>query len=461
MPYKPISARIQDLFQDVPSTTLSADADSGAGTISVDSIRDLAVDKILFVGEPGAERSEIVLTHGSTAPSGSTVTLASNLVLAHDQGTKLWMLDYNQVEFSHAATVDGSKSVLSTEDIDADQEKTTYRDSSQTSGYYFYRFKNSLTSVYSDYYGPIPYAGWAENQVGKAIEYAIRRNKLPDNTFTENVDHQFCIDEVNACLLFIQGKEGLKRWHNLQEFEYDLGNVSRGLNKLALPSTMWQWSNKSVLQFSIGDGAKLTYRDEIEWQELMEGVNHTTVASTAAVGATSATVTDARDLPDAGTFMSKGISITYTAKDNATGILSGIPASGTGSITSELAAGDDVWEGEWEEGDPEYFTVKGGYLLWWPLINSALDGMNAWLDFWKEAPTVDNDADTLDQARYDMVKFWLTWAIRCQVKYDGERKVDDGDWVIFSNILRDAITLELKTQGQKYKSQPHLNRIDM
>ncbi len=448
-----IYANNLDLIRDKKSTFLSDDASAGAGTISVESIVGFAVNKILFIGEPGNEKSEIIKTHAATAPTGTTVTLASNLVFDHPQGTVIYIVDWDQVEFSHSATVAGAKSVLDTIAIQADQVKSQYIDTAQSSGYYFVRFKNTITTTYSEYSDPIPWGGYADNTVGAAINYALKRNKTE---FTENVTHEFCIEEVNACLQVIRGK--LKKWHNLQEFDYDLGSTSRGIYRFAMPATAWQYSNKSILGFRIGTGENLTYKDKTEWEEYLEDVAHSVLTAGALIGAVTVTVADPQDFADSGTIMIKGQQITYTAIDRTTGAITGIPATGTGSITANLTAADDVWQNE-EEAEPEIFTVVDGYVQFWPLCSASFINKNAVMDFWKECPTVDSDNDTLDVARYDMVKFWLTWAIRGQLKNDGMRDNSDADYGLFKEALSDAISIELRTHGQKYKTRPAVNSI--
>jgi hypothetical protein len=455
MALKPIASVNNELFEDAPVSPLTADVAAGVGAITVESIRDFAVNKILFIGELGQEKSEIVKTHTTTAPSGTTVTLASNLTFAHPIGTAVYIIDYDQIEFSHATTVDGVKTVITTIGIDPAVVDTVYKDSTYSSGYYFVRFKNSIDSTYSGYSDPIPYSGWSDNQVAKIIDYALKRNKL--DTYTDNVTNEFCLQEINACLKYIHGK--LKKWHSLQDFDHILGQTSRGVFKWTLPADIWQYSNKSILGVRIGTGKNLTYKDKTEWEEELEGVAHSELASGAAVGATSITLDNSNDFPESGTVMVKGQAITYTANNQSTGVLSGIPASGTGSITTTLNTDDDVWQGDYEEGEPEIFTVIDGYVQVWPLCDSSYVNLNVFMDYWKEAPSVDSDADEIDILRFDMVKFWLTWAIRAQVKNDGMRDQNDGDFVMFKDILSDAITKELQTHGQKYRLSPQLNKI--
>src|SRR5437016_6088783 len=92
-------------------TLLTSDTASGLGTITVKDVRGIAINQILIIGEIGNEGTEIIKTSTSVAPTGTTITLASNTVFSHSSGTNIYVIDYDQVEYSTAATVSGSKSV--------------------------------------------------------------------------------------------------------------------------------------------------------------------------------------------------------------------------------------------------------------------------------------------------------------------------------------------------------------
>jgi len=442
-----------ELTRDKPSTFLKDDSSVGALTLEVDSIVGFSIDQLIVITEPGNEEVEIVKTHATTSPTGTTITLAAATKYAHSQGMKIYIIDWDQAEFSYGA---GSVPtvVLSTVDLQVEQTETRYTDNIYSAGNYFIRFKNSITGVFSDYTDPIPWGGYAEDSVGAIIAYALKRNKTE---FTENVDHEFCINEINACLKVIRGK--LKKWHSLQSFGYSLGTTSRGVNQFTLPSDMWQYSNKSVLAIRIGLGELLTYKDQREWDEEMESVAHTTLSTNVLAGATSLTLISSDDFEDSGTIMIKGQSITYTALDRTTKIASGIPASGTGSVTAGLTAGDDVWQGDYREGESEIFNIADGKMRIWPMPSASEINRGVILDYWKEAPVVETDGDVIDIMRFDMIKYYLTWAIRAQLKNDGMRDAADGDYALFNEGLNDAIKIELRTHGNKYKTTPSLNRI--
>lgn len=445
-----------ELFADAPASDMIEDAAAGNSTLEVQSIAGFATNQIVLIGELGDEGSEIAYTHADTAPTGNTITLSATLVKPHTAGTNVYVLGYDQVEISTATTLTGTKTVLNLINIDPELEETPYDDSEERTGYYFIRFYNSLTDSYGEYSDPAPVGGWSDYQVAAVIFYALKRNKL--TTFTDTVDYDFCLDEINACLKYIRGK--LKKWHKLQVFDYSLGKLASSVNAMALPSDCWKYSNKSILSVRVGTGEPLPYKDKKEFEQALAGVPHTTLQTGIVTsGVTSMVLANSGDFAAAGKIKTiYGMEITYTENDYTTNTLYGIPASGDGMITDPIPAGSDVWQNA-EESAPEAWTIVNGNLLFYPLAGTAVLGQNVWIDYWKEAPQIDSDADDIGVDRYDMVKHWLTWAIRAQVKNDGKRDFEDGDWKMFADILKDAIDMELKTHGQKYKTTPRLNTI--
>ena len=58
-------------------TVLTADMASGSATLTVKNITGFAINQILVIGNFGNEGAEVIKTHASTAPTGSTITLRS------------------------------------------------------------------------------------------------------------------------------------------------------------------------------------------------------------------------------------------------------------------------------------------------------------------------------------------------------------------------------------------------
>jgi hypothetical protein len=360
-------------------SSLSSAATSADTTLSVYSIANFDIDQALLIGEFGQEGSEIVATHSATTPTGTTVTLSAAITKSHPKDTKVYIIPYNQVAFYSAATVDGAKTTLTTVTIDAEKEETTYSDTG-TSGYYFARWVNSLTSTYGDYSDPIPYSGFSSNTVGYIINQSLAElNKV----LSEKLTYDILISEVNSCLRYVRGK--LKRWSNVQVYNYELdAALVENDYTWTLPTDYYDKnSNRSILQVWMEDKDNLTYVDKQEFDDLD------------------------RDA-DAGT--------------------------------------------------PKYYTVYDGSIYITPKVGSEYAGDSIYMDYYTDIVEVNSDSDEITLARHDMVKHWLKWQIRNITENNGQMDFKDGDWVMFNQILADAIRRE--SSGQKYKMMPTINTID-
>jgi len=449
----PFYSKNLDLLIGTEKSALNSASNKADTTISIYSIQKFATDQILWIGEPG-EGSEIIKTHSSTDPNANTVTLATPLTKNHTKDTPVYIIPYDQVEFSHSETETGVKSVLETYTIDSERDENRHDESNQTTGFVFTRFKNSLTGGYSSYSDPFPFAGLEMNTVGYLVQDASEGID-PDNVVT----FERKIRIINQALRFIRGK--LKRWSNFQEFDYIVDQTERGKYEYDLPSTMYNLnSNKSVLTVRIGDGESLKYMDKRELVDKMARTVHTAVATAPTIGDTSLVLDNTYDLPDSGTIhiFSSGTlyEVTYTTNTRSTGTLSGIEASGDGSITVAFSVDTSVWYGE-EEGEPVYFTVYDGKLAIHPMPDDDYDNKNIFMDFYTDIVEVDSESDIISFERYDMLYNYLRWEIRNKAENKEKKDYNDGDYFMFKEILTDAIRKECS--GQKYKMKPKINRI--
>jgi len=459
MGIRPIAATItNDIFSF--DTYLTAEGASIGTELTVKSISNFTVDQILLVGELGDENSEIIKTHAATSPTGTTITLASGLVKTHGPYTKIRVMLYNQVEFSYSATETGSKTVLDTINIQPEKDQTRYDEDTYDSGFYFMRFKNDIDSSFSVYTDAIPYSGFGSDTVSFAIQYALKRNKL--NNFTDFIDYQLLIDETNACLKFIDGK--LKGWTKLLKLNEIIGQTSRGTYRASLPSNILENRGaKSITDVRMGTGTSLIYKIWSSFEKEMQGVVFTQVTTEASAGDVTLEIDNSYDFQDTGSvnvYVSGVLqTITYTGvtRSSTAGILTGVPASGTGSITATIPVDTFVWFGE-GEGKPTYYSVDDeGYLVYYPLTSAVYENLNIYLDYYAKATTVDSDADTLDAFRFDAVKHWLTWVIRMQLKNDGKRDFTDGDYIQFMQIVGDYVRTEIP--GHRKKRRVRMNGI--
>ena len=399
----------------IAKTYLTANMSASSGTLTVKDIAGFAIGKYVWIN-PFQANSEIIAVHASTAPSGSTLTLAAatTTAFAHSVGEQVLYIEFNQIEISHSATLAGAKSVLATSGMLARERELRYLDVSQTTGYYFARFKDSVATLYSGYNDGLEYGGWDANTVGYMVDSALQEIRAE---FTESLTIQDCLRWINKGIREIKGK--LRKWPEHTVSDYVAGQASRGINSVTMPTNIYDSeTNNSILDLRIGSSLGLNFLDGGSFDAQMGEVKKTQVRTQATSGGTTLEIDNSYDFADSGTvtvyISGTKYDITYTGvtRSATAGILTGIPASGDGSISVTIAVDVNVWQGE-TEGVPTYFTVRNGAIEFWPLVNSELDNQNVYLDYDTVAAVVDGEGDTIDYQRYDMLEEYLTWRLWC------------------------------------------------
>ena len=436
-----------DLTTDQKNTFLTTDIASGGSTLTIQSIVGFAINKILYIGE-GEENSEIVKTHSSTAPSGTTVTLSSALTFSHNRGTKVYIIDYNQVEISWSATTTGTKTVLDTIDIQPDQDETIYKDEAKTSGYYFSRFVNDIPTpdTYSNYSDPIPYTGYGANTV-----WSIKNRALSD--LGEKIDGKIISNSWLSEALWEGRREldqdkGISKWSFRIKRNANVGDIIPGTYQLTLPTDLRKPNtNENILSLRIGqDSRSLTYEDIVRFNRHYQGVHHTTLNGAVADTDTEITLTDSGDFDESGTIKVAAVdvativdSIVYTANTEATHELSGVTGIQTGGHTS----GMDVWQNA-SFGLPTSYTINGEEKKaeFDIPFSDTYAGENIYSDYYATLPEYDSDADELDEPEYDLFINWLKWKIKYKKSNGKLKPTKDGDYLEWSKRKVDLISKE-------------------
>lgn len=474
MAFRRILASISDLIQGADRLILDADVAAGVGTLTVQNIISVNTNNILFIGDPGNERSEIIATHASTPPSGTTVTLAANLTQPHPAGTVVYIVRANQLHFFWAATqfdanLGGSlTSLASAKNIDPTSLNNHYDDAIETTGFYYYRFEDSVNNVQLQYSSGIPWAErqpvYAQNQVGYLLNKVQRKIGFE---WGDKFSKQDVIDEINDCFDYIDGSQ--LRWARHFVNDYVLGQLSMGEFEFLMPPNIYDIAtSRSILQIRIaGQITPLYYRDEKEIDNLIEEAVFTTVRVQANVGDTTLQVvnSDNFSIPSGNTSgtvhgfaTNVDTAITYTGVtvSSTAGVLTGIPATGVGSITVVQPVGTKIWAFP-AQAQPYWFNVVRGKIRIWPLPQAQFINFDLLADYYTVANRVLFESDTLDEDRYDMVQKWLLWKSKSYTRNNGKDDLQDADFLQFKDSLAQAI--KFKRPGQKFKWTPKINQV--
>ena len=256
-------------------------------------------NQALLIEGFGSETAEIVTVNGTPSVNGGAV-LDAVLVRSHPVGARVSVLEYDQVELSHATTTTGSKTTLTTTlgsglvALQPDIGIQIYLDTQFTSGYYFARYKHSIGGAFSDYTDALLYGGWDRNTVGYMIDRALRDVGVE---LSEKVTRFDCYEWINTCLKMVQGK--LKRWPEHYSYNAVLGQMQRGDNTTTMPTDAYDTeTNKSIIGLRVGTDKKLQYLSPGDFDTQLEDVAYTQVTTQAVAAQTTLEIDNSYDFPD-------------------------------------------------------------------------------------------------------------------------------------------------------------------
>lgn len=407
-----------DLMRDKRSSFLSEDVVAGGSTLRVQSIVGFeslttSSGQILCIGEIGNERTEIRRTSNSTGPSAAyrEITLRDTLLFDHPQDTKVSIIDWDRVEFQHAATASGSKSTLVAypTNLTPDQPETLFVETTKTSGFYFSRFNETIGNTNSDWSDAIPYSGYDDNSV-----FMIKKRAL-DQAGVE-VDGKLVTHELLNQWLW----EARREYHQAlgkrpfrRKFNADIGNALTGSARIELPTDVERpYSAENIYGVRIGTGPNMRYYDKKQWDfDYVDKPHSTLDVPYTADTSTSIWLANGRDFSDSATISVEGTNIGLS---RITGSQNSFTVITHGNWNA--SAGSDAWENI-SLGLPDKFTVfadpeGSAYIYFNRPIDTAYVNKNIYADYYRTLVGYNSDGDVLDEPSYDMFVDYLVAKIK-------------------------------------------------
>ena len=422
-----------------PSTNVTATIAAGGTALTVENNSGFVNKDILLFEGFGNENAELKsLTATDSAGTALTVTAVT---FGHAIDTGITKVLFDQLEISGATSSGGAKANAVTVDINASGNYTDYVLSSalQADSFLYVRFYNSQAAspFYSAYSDELPTTGYTETEIG-----FIRRNAFKNigEEFGGRWDEQWVYDQLYLCELDVLKSKA--RWGAMTVYDNDLGDVTLGMEKIALPTNIDDnQTNQSILGFRIGTQTDLDFVEYPEFQNIMVDTAISTLNGALSGGETSLTLTDSNDFEDSGSINIAGTSYAYTTNTRSTNVLSGVDT---------LAATDDgtnIWQGM-TFGEPRRFTVSNDNVYFDVAPSSDWVGRNIWIDYVKTAVRPDSDTDDISFKNAQMYISWLEAAIKKE-KGNGILPPDDNSMIDFQQqkqktILQDKIPNGLK-----------------
>ena len=436
-----------DLTREKRFSFLTEDVVIGGSTIRIQSVigfesLSTSSGQVVCIGKVGQERTEILRTSQNTGPSSSykEITLRDTLQFDHPQDTEAFIIDWNRADFQWASAATGTKQTIRAYplDIRPDQTETSYVDTSQTTGYYFVRFNETIGNSNSDWSDPIPFGGFDDNTVFMIKKRAI--DSLGEEIDGKVITHEFlnqCLWEARREYHKAPGKRPFRR-----KFNVDIGNALTGSFRIELPTDVEKpYSAENVYGVRIGANANMNYYDKKEWDFDYQDKPHTFLTTAYTVGDQDLYCNSVRDFYDSGSVSVEGTTIGYSAKGISGGTLR---ISSAGSWACSV--GSDVWQNV-AYGLPYKFTVwadpeGSAYIYFNTPIDTAYINQNIYADYYRTLVGYDSDADILDEPDYDMYVNYLMAKIKHRKNKGITDITQDSDYKIFQFRKANALTNE-------------------
>ncbi len=336
-------------------------------------------------------------------------TIRQVTVYPHSAGATIQLFQYDRAEFSTATAVDGSKTVLTTIAVWADNLSTNYIDNAASTGYYFGRFKNTISGTFSAYSDPIPVNGYGIMTARAIIDSALGEiNKTTSPTLSD----QFAFQQLDGFQTDVL-KE-LKRWSFMQKFDEIVGEFTTGSWTLDMPDDIQDPNtNQSVYNIRVGSNGRMTWIDKAKWDDMIFNVAYTTLADDLEVGDLTMTLTDSSDfnhLTDSNTDGSGTVKIgnesyDYTANNTSTGVL---------TLDTDITVDNVQDAGAWvfqnaNFGLPTYYTIFDSKVWTWPITSDQYDGNNAYMDYYSKQIRITADSDEIVVPDSVAASLYLQW----------------------------------------------------
>lgn len=442
-----------------PHTYLNGSSDSASGTITVFATNSFVAGNFyVLIGDFGNGNAEIVKIHASTEPVASTgvITLAANTVNNHDSNESVWFLGFNRWEFSRATTATGDKTVLSIQDVDATKRNSIYLDTN-TTGSAFLRANNEDGATFSGYSAGSPYANPAFNTVEFMIHEAMREVKQIDDSGNPLFTKEFTPDDgikfANEALRDIRRFRNKLSW--TQSYNSIIGQTSRGSFQFTPPTDSYDiYSFRAIEELRLNN-QRFANRvgPDVFFNQVMNDVDFTQVRTAASAGDTTLEIDNSYDFDDDGSVLVLGQTITYTGvtRSDTVGILTGVPASGTGAITASISVDDWVFQNA-TESEPNSWTLYNGLIYIYPLPDATWINKNVYEDYFKAITEVDSLDDVIDYIQFDPIKKYLKFKIRAIVKNDGVEDLSDPDLLQYKDQVTTLIKKDRSLNRKSFRS---------
>lgn len=238
--------------------------------------------------------------------------------------------------------------------------------------------------------------------------YAKEDQLIRDVTEAQRVigevrDWVFEIYEDDSTIVTIQG-----------ENTYDITAIVTALK--------YPLNYQGIISVKLGN-VPLAYIEPDDMDEIYRYSFSSSLASQATAAATSIVLENSDSFPDNGTlYFGENLAVTYTANDKTTNTLSGIPASGDGSIGTTTPAGRSVFSGI-AQSNPLSYTVFNGNMILSAPVSEQSAGINMKIRYYGRLPRMTAFQDETRVPFYHVIPYYLAYKIETRKRNYDDAKV--------------------------------------
>lgn len=443
---QPIRVPIYDLLVDSQTTFLTQDSPAGLIALQVQNTSGFATNQILLIGSPGQQNSEIIKISSTTAPANGVITLASATTQNHGSSTTIYVINYDTVEFSTAVNLQDPKMVLATLPISADTLETDFNDNFYNDGFYFARWFNTNTMLYSPYSDGVPLISYTKYMARSIIQGALGDiNKDTSEVLTD----EFAFQTVNLCQQEVLSQQ--KRWSFMALFDQEIGQVEAGGWSVECPDNLPEdQTNKYVYQIRIGKGRPLIWIDKEQFNKFLISVGYTTLKNPVLIGDASITLEDSGAFQEEqGTAWIGNQGFEYSANNRQTGVLTLNQVS-----TNAFAAGYPVFQGA-QVGHPRYWTSWGGNIYFYPIADAHEAGLPILMDYYAEATEIKTDTDEIVFPDAALATYYCEWKFLLRLNKGQETPDSEAKQEQFNQRL--TLLVQKNSLGRTFRLKPRIN----
>ena len=374
-----------------------------------------------IAGVIGDSKTETCDVNGAVT-RGQSITITNTLKFNHELDTPITRIQERAIKiYGTNTTVAAGVAIASVAaiaspiagafNIEWQKEHTEYTliTTDTAYSYYFCKFTDGTNDSAASHL--MAAAGVESDTVEYTIQQAL---ELTNSDLGEGISREWlvrCANDAQIAVsqfMFQDPRSGLLRGMDW-DFEIEEDNsvtIVENQNTYDLSALSLKYPNsKSVISIRVGDKLDMKKVTPDEMDAFLVDRPSTTTGGLASVGDITLTVSSNVEFDDAGTVWLGSEQITYTAKSGTT-LLTGIPASGTGSITASHATGSWVWQNI-NPYEPRRFSILDNVLRFDCPPDGDFTGYSIKIRYYKKLDALLESSDTISVSFTNAIQMFL------------------------------------------------------